>query len=58
MCAASQAENEALQALVVEVAANKAEARNRVATLKEKYTQLLARVSVPLSNCAGNHAPF
>ena len=50
MCAAPQAENEALQALVVEVAANKAEARNRVATLKEKYTQLLARVSVPLSS--------
>lgn len=40
-----QAENEALQALVVDVAANKAEARKRVAALKEKYSELLAKVA-------------
>ena len=40
----AQAENEALQALVVDVATNKTEARKRVAALKEKYSELLAKV--------------
>ncbi|KAK9832645.1 hypothetical protein WJX81_006656 [Elliptochloris bilobata] len=44
LAAATLVENEALQALVVEVAANKAEARGRVAALKEKYSELLARM--------------
>lgn len=50
-----QAENEALQALVVDVAANKAEARKRVAALKEKYSELLAKVDedVPLGLMPG-----
>ena len=39
-----QAENDALQQLVVEVAANKAEARAKVARLKEKYNHLLRKV--------------
>ena len=36
-----QAENGALQGLVVDMAANKAEARRRLADLKEKYQHLL-----------------
>ena len=53
-----QAENEALQALVVDVAANKAEARKRVAALKEKYSELLAKVgaAVPFRADAGHSA--
>lgn len=53
-----QAENEALQALVVDVAANKAEARKRVAALKEKYSELLAKVgeAVPSGADAGHFA--
>ena len=40
-----QAENEALQQLVLEVAQNKQEAQRRVATLKQKYGNLLAKVT-------------
>lgn len=36
-----QAENGALQGLVVDMAANKAEAQQRLADLKEKYQHLL-----------------
>ena len=43
-CVPNQAENDALQQLVVEVAANKAEARAKVARLKEKYNHLLKKV--------------
>ena len=39
-----QAENEALQQLVLEVAQNKQEAQRRVAGLKQKYSNLLAKV--------------
>ena len=46
-----QAENEALQQLVLEVAQNKQEAQRRVAGLKHKYGNLLAKVQLafPLS---------
>jgi hypothetical protein len=39
-----QAENEALQQLVLEVAHNKQEAQRKVAGLKQKYSNLLAKV--------------
>lgn len=42
-----QAENEALQQLVLEVAQNKQEAQRKVAGLKQKYSNLLAKVSSP-----------
>jgi hypothetical protein len=45
---ALQAENSALHGLVVDLAANKAEARSRLAQLKEKYNHLLSGVR-PLS---------
>lgn len=44
-----QAENDALQSLVLEVAANKAEARAKVARLKEKYNHLLRKARSSLS---------
>ncbi len=46
-----QAENDALQSLVLEVAANKAEAKAKVARLKEKYDHLLRKACTPLHNC-------
>lgn len=39
-----QAENEALQQLVLDVAQNKQEAQRKVAGLKQKYGNLLAKV--------------
>lgn len=39
-----QAENEALQQLVLEVAQNKQDAHRRVASLRDKYSALLAKV--------------
>ena len=39
-----QAENEALQKLVLEVAANKKEAKQRVAGLRDKYEDLVSQV--------------
>jgi hypothetical protein len=48
----NQAENDALQQLVVEVAVNKAEARAKVARLKEKYNHLLKKVG--RSSCPDN----
>ena len=39
-----QAENEALQQLVLDVAQNKQEAQRKVASLKQKYGTLLAKV--------------
>lgn len=39
-----QAENEALQQLVLDVAQNKQEAQRKVAGLKQKYGSLLAKV--------------
>ena len=44
-----QAENEALQQLVLEVAQNKQEAQRRVANLKQKYGNLLAKVKLASS---------
>ena len=41
---AVQAENEALQGLVVEVAANKDEARGKLEGLRTKYSKLLSKV--------------
>ena len=40
-----QAENSALQGLVVDLAANKSEARAKLAQLKDKYEHLLRGVS-------------
>ena len=39
-----QAENEALQLLVMEVAQNKQDAQHKVSGLKQKYSNLLAKV--------------
>ena len=39
-----QAENEALQQLVLDVAQNKQEAQRKVAGLKQKYGNLLSKV--------------
>jgi len=41
-----KAENSALQGLVVDLAANKAEARSKLAQLKDKYEHLLRGVSL------------
>ncbi len=49
MTAWCQAENEALQQLVLEVAHNKQEAQRKVAGLKQKYSNLLAKVG--LTHC-------
>jgi len=46
-----QAENEALQQLVLEVAQNKQEAQRKVAGLKQRYSNLLAKVPAPLLHC-------
>ena len=46
MLALRQAENEALQQLVLEVAHNKQEAQRKVAGLKQKYSNLLAKVGL------------
>ena len=45
---AVQAENEALQGLVVEVAANKDEARGKLDGLRTKYSKLLSKVRLNL----------
>ncbi len=47
-----QAENTALQGLVVDLAANKSEARAKLAQLKEKYEHLLRGVSLQVSMLA------
>lgn len=44
-----QAENEALQQLVLDVAQNKWDAQRRVAGLKQKYSNLLAKVKHTIS---------
>ena len=41
-----QEENEALQQLVLEVAANKKAAREKIASLKQDYNELLKEVKV------------
>ena len=46
-----QAENEALQQLVPEVAQNKQEAQRKVAGLKQKYSNLLAKVPISSLHC-------
>ena len=46
-----QAENDALQSLVLEVAANKAEAKAKVARLKEKYDHLLRKACACYIHC-------
>ena len=55
-----QAENSALQGLVVDLAANKAEARAKLAQLKDKYEHLLRGVSQSFKPCLirGNPAPL
>ena len=51
-----QAENEALQQLVLEVAQNKQEAQRKVGGLKQKYSNLLAKVSSPhRPHCLSSH---
>ena len=52
-----QAENEALQQLVLDVAHNKQEAQRRVAGLKQKYGNLLAKVKHTIS-AVSLHASF
>ena len=47
-----QAENEALQRLVLEVAQNKQDAQRKVAALCENYGVLLAKVCCPTASCA------
>lgn len=51
-----QAENEALQQLVLDVAQNKQEAQRKVAGLKQKYSNLLAKVSTPLFSLTASPA--
>ncbi len=46
-----QAENAALQGLVVELAANKEAAAQRLAALKERYQQIIAQVMPLPSRC-------
>ena len=43
-----QEENQALQQMVVELAANKREAKERLAGLKEDYNHLISEVRCPL----------
>ena len=43
-----QEENQALQQMVVDLAANKREAKERLAGLKEDYNHLISEVRCPL----------
>ena len=54
-----QAENEALQLLVMEVAQNKQDAQRKVSGLKQRYSNLLAKVKMYScdQSCAVRHIP-